>query len=163
VRGDEPERIVLDQATWSLIEEINDAVNDAIVPLKDIDHWGVEDVWGFPDDGVGDCEDYQLLKRRRLEEAGLPRRAMRMTVVIDDVGEGHAVLSILTDRGDLVLDNKRGHANALPPVLHAFDTGYRYIKREGSVPGPDGGPWVALGPDPSPAAVAVAAAGAPAP
>jgi hypothetical protein len=39
-----------------------------------------------------------------LAEAGLPRRAMRMTVVVDANGEGHAVLTLLTDRGDLVLD-----------------------------------------------------------
>jgi len=55
---------------------------------------------------MGDCEDYQLLKRKLLVEAGLPRRAMRMTVVIDDIDEGHALLTVRTDAGDLILDNK---------------------------------------------------------
>jgi hypothetical protein len=34
---------------------------------------------------------------------------MRMTVVIDGRGDGHAVLMIRTDRGDLILDNQRAH------------------------------------------------------
>jgi len=73
---------------------------------------------------MGDCEDYQLLKRRMLIEAGLPRRALRMTVVIDENGEGHAVLTVRTDRGDVILDNKSDE------VLEWFRTNYRYIKRE---------------------------------
>ena len=74
--------------------------------------------------GRGDCEDYALLKRKRLAEAGLPRRAMLMTVVIDEENAGHAVLMIRTDRGDFVLDNKR---NAILPWSQ---TGYVYVKRE---------------------------------
>ena len=57
-------------------------------------------------------------------EAGLPRRAMRMTVVIDELGEGHAVLMVRTNRGDFVLDNK---TSSIPPWHR---TGYVYIKRE---------------------------------
>jgi predicted transglutaminase-like cysteine proteinase len=53
------------------------------------EHWGVEDRWDFAEDGYGDCEDYQLIKRRELVKAGLPRRAFRMTVVNDEVGDGH--------------------------------------------------------------------------
>ena len=30
-----------------------------------------------------------------------------MTVVIDEQDEGHAVLTVRTDRGDFILDNKR--------------------------------------------------------
>jgi predicted transglutaminase-like cysteine proteinase len=73
---------------------------------------------------MGDCEDYQLMKRKLLIEAGLPRRSLRMTVVIDENGEGHAVLTVRTDRGDLILDNKTDD------VLEWFRTNYRYIKRE---------------------------------
>jgi predicted transglutaminase-like cysteine proteinase len=62
--------------------------------------------------GYGDCEDYQLLKRRKLVEAGYPHRALRMTVVIDEEGAGHAVMMVRTNRGDFILDNKR---NAILP------------------------------------------------
>ena len=41
------------------------------------------DRWDLPTTGYGDCEDMQLLKRKLLAERGLPRRAMRMTVVIN--------------------------------------------------------------------------------
>src|SRR4051812_13095261 len=73
--------------------------------MTDSDHWGVEDRWELPTDGHGDCEDYQLLKRKLLAEAGLPRRALRMTVVVDDAtGQGHAVLTVRTSGDDLILE-----------------------------------------------------------
>ncbi len=86
----------------------------------------MEDRWDFAEDGYGDCEDYQLVKRKLLVEAGFPRRALRMTVVIDELGEGHAVLMVRTDRGDYILDNKTD------AVLPWHKTGYTYIKREGN-------------------------------
>jgi predicted transglutaminase-like cysteine proteinase len=111
---------------------------------SDMAHWGVEDRWDYPDDGFGDCEDYQLLKRRLLVQAGLPRRAMRMTVVIDHEGTGHAVMIARTDRGDFVLDNKRD------AVLPWTETGYIFIKQEGA----DGLAWAWLGGRTSPVATA---------
>ncbi|QRM30170.1 transglutaminase-like cysteine peptidase [Microvirga sp. VF16] len=131
----EPDTIVLDREIWKTIVDVNERVNKEILPVTDQDHWGVADRWDYPDDGLGDCEDIQLLKRRRLTEAGLPQRALRMTVVIDELGAGHAVLMARTDRGDYILDNKR---NA---VLPWQQTGYRYVKREGT----DSADWVWLG------------------
>jgi predicted transglutaminase-like cysteine proteinase len=123
---------------------VNRQVNAAITPMTDQEHWGSDDRWDFAEDGYGDCEDYQLVKRRRLVEAGFPRRVLRMTVVIDDEGRGHAVLMVRTDRGDFVLDNKR---DALLPWEQ---TGYVYIKREGS----DGLAWTSLGSATAPVATA---------
>lgn len=120
----EPEIIELTPQIWKTIVSVNQRVNSTIKAVTDADHWGVVDIWSFPDDGRGDCEDFQLLKRRILAESGIPRRAMRMTVVIDELGEGHAVLVIRTDRGDYVLDNKTSS------VLPWHRTGYVYVKRE---------------------------------
>jgi predicted transglutaminase-like cysteine proteinase len=120
---------------WKKIVQINREVNAEIKPMTDKEQWGVVDSWDFPTTGYGDCEDYQLLKRKRLVAAGLPQRALRMTVVLDELNEGHAVLKIRTDRGDFVLDNK---TNA---VLPWDRTGYVYIKREGH----DSTVWVSLG------------------
>lgn len=131
----EPARIAMDQTTWATLTQVNERVNASILAVTDQDHWGVLDRWDYPDDGLGDCEDIQLLKRKLLVQAGLPRRALRMTAVIDDQGQGHAVLMVLTDRGDFILDNKR---NAVLPWRR---TGYVYIKREGS----NGRTWDALG------------------
>ncbi|WP_244472439.1 transglutaminase-like cysteine peptidase [Methylobacterium sp. Leaf108] len=130
----QPANIALNPAIWRTLSSVNRRVNARIRPITDIAHWGVVDRWDYPDDGFGDCEDFQLLKRKMLIERGLPRRALRMTVVIDDIGEGHAVLMVRTDRGDLILDNK---TNAILPGLR---TGYTFVKREGQ----DGMAWVAL-------------------
>ena len=131
----EPAVITLTAKTWQTIGSVNRRVNTTVRPLTDADHWGVPDSWDFPTDGAGDCEDYQLQKRKLLVEAGLPRRAMRMTVVIDEKREGHAVMMVRTNRGDFILDNK---TNA---VLPWHETGYVYVKRESQ----DGSAWVSLG------------------
>lgn len=136
--------VPLTAATWQTITAVNRRVNSSLVAITDQDHWGVADRWDLPTDGAGDCEDFQLQKRKLLAQAGLPRRAMRMTVVIDEKNEGHAVLMVLTTRGDFVLDNKTD------VVLPWFDTGYAYVKREGQ----DRTGWVSLGGAVSPTATA---------
>jgi len=135
VNVSEADTIEMTPQVWKTLVSVNQRVNASIKAVTDADHWGVVDIWGFPDDGSGDCEDFQLLKRKLLAEAGLPRRAMRMTVVIDELGEGHAVLMVRTNRGDFVLDNKK---NAILPW---HQTGYVYIKRESQ----DVVGWVSLG------------------
>ena len=131
----EPAALGLSQDIWSSLVAVNEQVNRTILAVTDRDQWGVVDRWDYPVEGRGDCEDIQLLKRKLLIRAGLPRRAMRMTVVVDEQGEGHAVLMVRTDRGDFILDNKRD------AVLAWQQTGYHYVKREG-----DAGPaWVWLG------------------
>src|SRR3954469_14094454 len=122
----EPEVISLTPDLWRMLTTINEQVNTTIQPLSDQEHWGVVDRWDYPDDGYGDCEDIQLLKRKLLIEAGLPRRALLMTVVLDEVRAGHAVLMARTDRGDFILGNQRR------AVLSSSDPGYAFIKRGGA-------------------------------
>jgi predicted transglutaminase-like cysteine proteinase len=141
---DEPAIVPLTPRAWQLIVGVNQRVNTTIKPLTDMEHWGVPDRWDLPTDGRGDCEDFQLLKRKLLAEAGLPRRAMRMAVVVDDEGQGHAVLMIRTDRGDLVLDNK------VSTVLPWHRTGYIFVKRESE----ESIGWVSLGGQSSPVVTA---------
>ncbi len=134
VDASEPERMTLNLELWEAIVSVNQSVNATIKAVPDREHWGVADRWDYPDDGIGDCEDIQLLKRKLLIEQGLPRRALRMTVVFDETGEGHAVLMALTDRGDFILDNKH------KAVLPWNQTGYTFLKREGS----NGLAWASL-------------------
>jgi predicted transglutaminase-like cysteine proteinase len=131
----EPAEITLTPKIWQTITTTNRRVNANIKPVTDQEHWGLADRWDLAEDGSGDCEDYQLLKRKLLADAGLPRRAMRMTVVIDEKNEGHAVLMVRTDRGDFVLDNK---TDSVSPW---FQTGYVFVKRESQ----DATSWVSLG------------------
>lgn len=88
-----------------LLDQINTLVNSTIDQVSDIDHWGVSDRWDFAEDGRGDCEDMQLLKRRLLVDAGLPKRALRLLVVTQPNGDGHMVLVARLSTGDVILDN----------------------------------------------------------
>jgi len=131
----QPRLVALTDRVLETIRAVNTAVNARIVAVTDQDHWGVSDRWDYPRDGRGDCEDIQIEKRRELAASGLPERAMRMAMVINPEGEGHAVLLVRTDAGDLVLDNR------VDAVLPWYRTGYTWVKREG-----DGGrDWVSLG------------------
>ncbi len=136
--------VTLTPALWQTINTINRRINRSVDAVTDQQHWHSADRWDLAEDGRGDCEDFQLLKRRLLVQAGLPRRALRMTVVIDEKGEGHAVLTIVTNRGDLILDNKTS------TILPWTQTGYTFVKRESQ----EAVGWVALGRDASPVTAA---------
>ena len=140
-----PRDVVLSPKAWSDLVEVNAWVNDNIKPMTDQEHWGVIERWNYPDDGYGDCEDYVLLKRRMLMQAGWPRQALLITVVRDKKGDGHAVLTVKTNRGEFILDNEEAD------VLPWNKTGYRFIKRQSQS---DPNIWVALGePHAAPATV----------
>ncbi len=131
----EPERVELTPKLWRTVTGTNLRINQQIEPITDMDHWGTVERWDMAEDGKGDCEEYVNIKRKRLVEAGIPRRALRVVVVIDEENAGHAVLMLRTDKGDFILDNKRN------TVLPWHQTGYVYIKRESQ----DWIGWVALG------------------
>lgn len=134
--------VVLTPAAWRDLVRINRWVNSNVRPMTDLEHWGVVERWSYPDDGYGDCEDYVLLKRRMLIQAGWPRQALLITVVRDARGDGHAVLTVKTDRGEFILDNQAEE------ILLWSDTNYRFVKRQSQT---DPNVWVSLG-DPRPAA-----------
>src|ERR1700688_2638667 len=131
-----PRDVVLTPKAWSDMVKVNSWANDNIAPITDLEHWGVVEQWDYPDDGKGDCEDYVLLKRRMLMQAGWPREALLITVVRDKKGDGHAVLTVKTNRGEFILDNQETQ------VLAWNKTGYRFVKRQSQS---DPNTWVALG------------------
>ena len=128
--------MVLTPKAWSDMVKVNAWANDNITPITDLEHWGVVEQWDYPDDGKGDCEDYVLLKRRMLMQAGWPREALLITVVRDKKGDGHAVLTVKTNHGEFILDNQEAE------VLPWNKTGYRFVKRQSQS---DPNVWVALG------------------
>jgi predicted transglutaminase-like cysteine proteinase len=87
------------------LDAVNRAVNHEIEPMTDIENYGQADYWTIPA-SKGDCEDYVLLKRKRLMALGWPASALLITVVRDERGDGHAVLTARTMQGDFILDNK---------------------------------------------------------
>ncbi len=113
----------LTQGLWNKIVQVNAQVNTAIQPRTDMEMWGKEEVWSYPTQ-FGDCEDYVLLKRRMLINAGFPVNTLLITVVRQSNGEGHAILTVRTDRGDFVLDNLEDS------VKNWNQTDYTYLKRQ---------------------------------
>ncbi|HLH12263.1 MAG TPA: transglutaminase-like cysteine peptidase [Methylovirgula sp.] len=122
--------------TWNVLNKINRHVNHTIVPISNLAHWGTMlDHWDYPKDGKGDCKIYALEKRRELMQAGLPRQALLMTIVRDLNGEGHAILTVKTDKGEFILDN-------LTDQIRPWEaTGYHFLKRQSQQ---DPNVWVAI-------------------
>jgi len=127
--------IELTRALWARMIDINNLVNTAVAPRTDMEMWGVEEKWSYPTNSQGDCEDYALEKRRRLMEIGVPAGDVLMTVVRQPNGDGHAVLTVRTSRGDYVLDNLE------PRILAWTDTEYTFLKRQSDT---NSGVWVQI-------------------
>ena len=136
--------IVLNDAKLAELKSVNRSVNETVDPVTDLEHYGVTERWAYPDDGKGDCEDYVLEKRRVLMNLGWPASVLLITVVRDREGDGHAVLTVVTDRGDLILDNQATE------IVRWRETGYRFVKRQSQA---DPGLWVSLGETRSPPVV----------
>lgn len=136
-RASAPRDIVLSREALGELTRVNNWVNHNIQPMTDTDHYGMIQWWRYPDDGIGACHSYALLKRRLLIEAGLPREALLMTIVWLDHGrgEGHAVITVKTDRGEFILDN------LTDDILLWSKTPYFYYKRQSQS---DPNAWVLL-------------------
>jgi predicted transglutaminase-like cysteine proteinase len=114
----------MDAAAWRELGEINRRFNRQIVPMTDEEQYGVDERWTYASSGKGDCEDYVLEKRRELIRRGWPMSALLITVVIDKNGGGHAVLTVVSDKGEYVLDNQ------IDEVLPWSRTGLTFVRRQ---------------------------------
>ncbi len=132
--GGKIETLALTTENWSQIEQVNRYVNTKIRPASDMELYGKADYWTYPKD-AGDCEDYVLLKKRFLTELGFNADELLITVVLDEHNEGHAVLTIASNKGDYILDNRRKE------ILRWDDTGYKFLKRQSQ---PASNQWVSL-------------------
>ena len=112
----------LTRSKWDELIEINAVVNSSIQQLTDEAIYNVVEHWTYPD-RAGDCEDLVLLKRYMLIKRGWAASNLLITVVRQPNGEGHAVLTVRTDRGDFILDNLKER------VKRWDQTEYRYLKR----------------------------------
>lgn len=124
--------VELTPARWNELLTVNAHINDTIIAVSDNDLYNVNEFWTYPN-GYGDCEDFVLAKRRDLINAGWPASALLIAVVRERNGDGHAVLMVRTDRGDLVLDNQEG------TIKLWNETPYQYVKRQSQA---DAGKWV---------------------
>jgi len=129
-------KLAMDEEKWLLVRMVNAFVNGAIAPITDETLYGTAEYWTIPTD-AGDCEDIVLLKKKILRQKGIPAEVLRITVVLDEQGEGHAVLSLVTTKGDFILDNRR---NA---IRSWSATNYTMLKRQSAQ---DPRKWVSLEP-----------------
>lgn len=118
------------------LDAVNRQVNASIRPATDAEIYGEVERWTLPTDR-GDCEDYALLKRHVLMRQGWPASSLLMTVVRDEKGEGHAILTARTSKGDYVLDNKNDELKLWSA------TPYSYVMRQSYI---DPNVWLSLDP-----------------
>ena len=126
--------LVLNTDLWNQITSVNAAVNNSVQPLSTPDQYGVAQYWNYPVT-AGDCNSYTLLKKRYLAELGIKPEMLLLTVVLTETGEGHLVLTIPTDKGDYILDNRRAE------ILRWDETGYIFLKRQSQATAKE---WVSL-------------------
>ncbi|MCB1885106.1 MAG: transglutaminase-like cysteine peptidase [Geminicoccaceae bacterium] len=106
-----------------LLDAVNAGVNRAILPESEPPG---ADVWRLSP-ARGDCDDYALTKRERLEASGWPPASLRFATLFTEEDEYHLVLLVETDRGTLVLDNRFDEPLPLDDLTRF---GYRWIAVE---------------------------------
>lgn len=120
-----PTEVALSSQRWRTLKQVNADVNASIWPEDDQAHYGRPEYWTIPTDGLGDCDDYALTKRRDLISSGFPERALRIAIVTTP--GRHAVLIIATDKGDFVLDNLTDR------ILEKRQTDYTWIEQQDAI------------------------------
>ena len=91
--------------SYKLAERINNTVNTSVTYKTDLEQYNKPEFWCLPS-RFGDCEDYALLKRKMLIDAGFDRDKIHLCTCFVD-GAGHCVLLVETDRGNYILDNNQ--------------------------------------------------------
>jgi predicted transglutaminase-like cysteine proteinase len=113
-------QVQLTATRFMQLSEVNRAVNDSIIPKPDtsrLRYWRLNVT-------AGDCNNFAIQKRHDLLALGWPAGALALTVAVTSWGEGHLVVTVRTDQGDLVLDNLRSK------IVSWRQTGYRFVMRQ---------------------------------
>lgn len=133
---DPPRDVILTPELMQQLFSVNKYANQRVKWTSDSALYGKAEHWVLPLDR-GDCEDIVLLKRKLLAAAGWPLSALLVTTVEErDANKGHhAVLTVRTDRGELILDNQT------PEILFWYETSYRYLARQTPI---DPNVWVSF-------------------
>ncbi len=127
------EPIELTDSLKRKLDDFNWKQNRRIAYTHDSVQFNMSDWWAYTPD-KGDCDDYMVTKALELllhfgeTDWGFNRSNIRMTTCWVENDRGyHAVLTLITDKGDLVLDNRRGLATFAADLVKQ---GYKFHKRE---------------------------------
>ena len=96
---------ILKSNNYSVAERINSDVNASVKYQTDLEQYSTPEFW-VEAGTLGDCEDYALLKRQRLIDAGFARKDIHLCLCWDENGVYHVVLICNTNKGWFVLDNR---------------------------------------------------------
>ncbi|MFY0690717.1 MAG: transglutaminase-like cysteine peptidase [Paracoccaceae bacterium] len=107
-----------------IARSINRQVNRNVRSIADSRQYRKEEVWALPTRRGGDCEDFALLKKRLLIQAGIPPERLLVATVLDRRRNSHAVLVLRTETGDYVLDNLTNR------MLHWKKTRYTFLRMQ---------------------------------
>ena len=99
-------------------------MNGAITPATDLMQWGTKSAGTSPKRASAIARITCCSSSAGSCRPGLPRQALLVTVVTDLAGDGHAVLTVHTDRGDYILDNMNND------VKLWRETPYGFVKRQ---------------------------------
>lgn len=137
-------QVALTSKRWDELVAINSHYDETITPKTDLEALGLVEHWDIPSGRhpVGDCEDFALAKKASLISQGWPRSALLLAVAnipgADIASRRHAVLIVVTDQGNFVLDNRR------LKILTWEEAGYDWV----SIQSPsDAYRWVAISTD----------------
>ena len=120
------------------LTDFNWEVNGQIRYVRDIEHFNASDFWSDAKDGQGDCDNYMVSKliyaldgtfqAMAALNTTMPRSCLRMTTCYCEKNRGyHAVLTLITDDGDYILDNRFSTCRKASDLV-AY--GYRFDRRE---------------------------------
>ncbi|AWB50010.1 hypothetical protein HYN69_17220 [Gemmobacter aquarius] len=112
----------IDLAAMAVAQKINTVANRKVRPVSDQAQWSIAERWSLPTARGGDCEDYAMLKKMMLIQAGFSPDQLLIATVLDRQRRSHAVLILRTGTQDLVLDNMTGR------IKHWRDTGYTFLR-----------------------------------
>ena len=97
--GGEPSVFTLTETFLKNAQRINFEINALFYRADERDFWQIAMF-------EGDCEDLMLAKRARLQDLGCDFGALRPVICKTELEVGHAVLCLVTDLGDYILDNR---------------------------------------------------------
>jgi len=90
--------------------------------VSDSKNYGQNDYWATPVEFFkrgGDCEDFAIAKYTALRMLGVPENRMRIAIVQDlQKNIPHAILTVYTDQGAMVLDNQIKTMKAADRIKH---------------------------------------------
>lgn len=103
---------------------LNRQINRQVSSISDQSQYSTAEHWSLPTARGGDCEDFALIKKKRLIEAGIDPQMLLVSTALDQNRNAHAVLVMRTSQGDFILDNLRDE------VLHWRQTGYTFLRMQ---------------------------------